>query len=294
MLRIRRDQLTYSFSASSEPVATIDPGERVVFETYDASTGRIRVAEDLAHYLRVRDAHKVNPAAGPIHIRGARPGDELVVTIERIELADQGYIRAAPGGFLDGIEEPAVVIVPVVDGELHLPGGLRLPARPMVGVVGTAPAEGTVYTAVPGPQGSNLDCNAIAIGARVHLPVNVAGALLALGDVHAAMGDAEISGTGVEINAEVTATIDLIVGGARGRPWIETSDAIVTTANAPTIEAAARLAVNDLIGLLRDRLAVSRVEAYMLVSAYGDVRIGQACGGLDATAYVRFPWAGAS
>ncbi|HLZ10368.1 MAG TPA: acetamidase/formamidase family protein [Chloroflexota bacterium] len=291
MLRVRRDQLTYSFSASSVPVAAIDSGDQVVFETYDASTGRIKVAADLGKYLLVRDSRKVNPAAGPIFVRGARPGDELVVTIERIDLADQGYIRAAPGGFLEGIEEPEVVIVPVVGGELRLPGGLRLPVRPMIGVIGTAPAEGIVYTAVPGPQGSNLDCNAVAVGAKVHLPVHVAGALVALGDVHAAMGDAEISGTGVEINAEVTATIDVGSGRAPARPWIETSDSIVTTASAPTIDAAARSAVNDLIDLLRDRLPVSRSEAYMLVSAYGDVRIGQACGGLDATVYVRFPWA---
>lgn len=291
MLRIRRDQLTYSFSAASVPVATIGPGDRVVFETFDASTGRIRVPEDLASYLRVRDMQKVNPAAGPLFVRGAQPGDELVVTIEQIDLTDQGYIRAAPGGFLDGIEEPTVVIVPVVDGILHLPGGLRLPIRPMVGVIGTAPAQGIVYTAVPGSQGSNLDCNAVTVGARVHLPVNVAGALVALGDVHAAMGDAEISGTGVEINAEVTATIDVLPGNALGRPWIETPDAVVTMANAPTIDEAAHLAVNDLMALLRERLVVSRAEAYMLVSAYGDVHIGQACGGLDATAYVRFPLA---
>ena len=291
MLRILRDQLTYSFSSDSVPVASIDAGDRVTFETYDASTGRIRVPEDLARYLRVRDMQKVNPAAGPLFVRGAQPGDELVVTIERIELTDQGYIRAAPGGFLDGIEEPSVVIVPVVDGVLQLPGGLRLPARPMVGVIGTAPAEGIVYTAVPGPQGSNLDCNAITVGARVHLPVNVPGALVALGDVHAAMGDGEISGTGVEINAEVTATIELLPGQRRGRPWVETGDAVYTTANAPTIEEAAHLAVDELIALLRDRLAVSRAEAYMLISAYGDVHFGQACGGLDATAYARFPLA---
>jgi amidase len=289
VLRILRDQLTYSFSASSVPVATIEPGERIVFETFDASTGRIRLPEDLVTYLKVRDMRKVNPAAGPVFVRGARPGDEVVVTIERIDLTDQGYIRAAPGGVLDGIEEPTVVIVPVVDGDLLLPGGIRLPARPMVGVIGTAPAEGIIYTAVPGPQGSNLDCNAVNVGARVHLPVHVPGALVALGDVHAAMGDAEVSGTGVEINAEVTATIDLLPGRARARPWIETPDAIVSTASAPTLEAASRLAVSDLVDLLRERFPLTRAEAFMVVSAYGDVRIGQACGGLDATVYARFP-----
>jgi amidase len=289
MLRIRRDQYTYFFSPDLDPVVTIDPGERVVFETYDASTGRIRRPEDLEAYLKVRHPQKVNPAAGPIAVRGARPGDEVVVTIERIDLTDQGYIRAAPGGVVDGIEKPVAVIVPVVDNVLLLPGGIRLPARPMVGVIGTAPAEGVVYTAVPGYQGSNLDCNAIAAGARVHLPVHVPGALLALGDVHAAMGDGEVSGTGIEINAEVTATVDLTPGRGAARPWIETPTAVVTTASAPTIEVAVRLAVGDLVRLVGERYALSRAEAYTLVSAYGDVRIGQSCGGLDATVYVTFP-----
>lgn len=289
MLRIHRDQLTYEFSATTPPVASIDPGERVVFETYDASTGRIRRPEDLAAYLKVRDPRKVNPAAGPIFVRGAQPGDELAVTIERIELTDQGYVRAAPHGVVDGIEAPTAVIVPQIAGQLHLPGGIRLPARPMVGVIGTAPAAGVVYTAVPGPQGSNLDCNAIHVGACVHLPVQVPGALLALGDVHAAMGDGEVSGTGVEINAEVTATVDLLQGQLHARPWIETPDGFVSTGSAPTLEAAVRIAVDGLICLIQERRPVSRVEAYMLVSAHGDVRIGQSCGGLDATVYASFP-----
>jgi amidase len=289
MLRIRREQLIYGFSAEVPPVATIEPGETVVFETYDASTGRIRRPEDLAAYLAVRDPHKVNPAAGPIAVRGAAPGDEVVVSIERIDLADQGYIRAAPGGVAEGIPEPGAVIVPVVAGELHLPGGLRRPARPMVGVIGTAPATGVVYTAVPGPQGSNLDCTAIRVGARVHLPVQVPGAGLALGDVHAAMGDGEVSGTGVEINAEVTARIELRPGQAHPRPWIETPEAIISTGSAPTLEAAVRIAVDGLIGLLQERRPLSRTEAYMLISGYGDVHIGQSCGGLDATVYASFP-----
>lgn len=289
MIRIYRDQLTYEFSATTPPVATIEPGERVVFETYDASTGRIHEPEDLAAYLKIRDLRKVNPAAGPIRVRGAQPGDELVVAIERIDLAEQGYIRAAPGGVVDGIESPCAVIVPCVDGYLHLPGGIRLPARPMVGVIGTAPAEGVVYTAVPGPQGSNLDCNAIAVGARVHLPVQVPGALLALGDVHAAMGDGEVSGTGVEINAAVTATVDLLRGKTHARPWIETPTSTVSTGSAPTLEAAIRIAVDGLIQLIQERRSVSRVEAYLLISALGDVHVGQSCGGLDATVYAQFP-----
>ncbi|MCC6627943.1 MAG: acetamidase/formamidase family protein, partial [Chloroflexi bacterium] len=249
MLRITRDQHTYRFAADVPPVARLRPGQRVLFETFDASTGRIRMPADVHTYLAVRDPRRVNPAAGPIWVEGARPGDDLIVTIEAIRLADQGYIRAMPGAIIPGIDGPVAAIVPVVDGDtLLLPGGLRRPARPMVGVIGTAPSAGEVLTAVPGPQGSNLDCNLVRLGARVHLPVGVDGALLALGDVHAAMGDAEVSGTGVEINAEVEVTVELAPGAGRARPWIEVDGLIAATGSAPTLEAAVSLAVDGLVG----------------------------------------------
>jgi amidase len=294
MVRVPRDQYTYRFAPDVPSVARVAPGEQVVFETYDASTGRIRAAADVHTYLQVRDPRRVNPAAGPVWVEGARPGDELVVTIEAIRLTEQGYVRAMPGGrvLAEGIEGPVAVIVPVEDGAtLVLPGGLRLPARPMVGVIGTAPAEGEVLTAVPGPQGSNLDCNLVRVGARVHLPVHVEGALLALGDVHASMGDAEVSGTGIEINAEVTARVEVLPGAARSRPWIEVDGLIAATGSAPTLEAAVSIATDGLVTLLVERLGITRTEAFLLVSAYGDVHIGQACdpGGLDATVYACFP-----
>jgi amidase len=159
----------------------------------------------------------------------------------------------------------------------------------MVGVIGTAPPSGRVYTADPGPQGSNLDCNAIRVGSVVHLPVHVAGALFAIGDIHASMGDGEVSGTGVEINGEVQVKIDLAFCAARARPWIETADEIVATGSAPLVHEAIAMAVDGLTGLLVDRHGISRTEAFMLVSARGDVRVGQCCGGLDATAYAAFP-----
>jgi amidase len=288
--RVRRDQLVYAFAPDTPPVLTVAPGERFVVETYDASTGRIRVAEDLASYLQVRDPRKVNPAGGPIAVRGAGSGDELVVTIERIGLSDQGYVRAAPGGpVLPDVEGPRAAIVRVEGDDLIYPGGIRLPARPMVGVIGTAPARGVVYTADPAANGSNLDCNAIRVGARVHLPVNVAGALLCIGDVHASMGDGEVSGTGVEINGEVEASVELLPCGGHGWPWVETADEVVAVGSAPSVDAAIALAVDRLVRLMVERHNLGRTDAFMLVSARGDVHVGQCCGGLDATAYASFP-----
>jgi amidase len=288
--RVRRDQLVYAFAPDTPPVLTVEPGERFVVETYDASTGRIRAPEDLATYLAVRDPRKVNPAGGPIFVRGARTGDELVVTIERITLTDQGYVRVTPGGpVMPEVEGPRAIVVPVEGDDLVYPGGLRLPARPMVGVIGTAPAEGVVYTADPGPQGSNLDCNAIQVRARVHLPVWVEGALLGVGDVHASMGDGEVAGTGVEINGEVQIRVESLFCGSHGWPWIETDREVITTGHGSGVQDAINQAVARLVSLLGERHGLSRSDAFLVVSARGDVHVGQCCGGLDATAYASFP-----
>src|SRR5919112_4151808 len=255
MLRIPRDQLTYAFSATTTPVATVNPGDQFVVETHDTSTGRIHRTEDVPEFVRIRDPRKVNPAAGPVFIAGASPGDDLIVEILDIRLQPYGFVRVLAGaGVLQTGIEPDGVLMARIDGEHVVLGErMRLPLRPMVGVIGTAPADGLIYTAEPGPQGSNIDINAITVGARIHLPVHVPGALLAIGDVHASMGDGEVSGTGVEDAGEV--------------------------------------AVEELTQLLLKHLGVSRTEAFLLVSARGDVRIGQCARirGLDTTAYAMFP-----
>jgi amidase len=293
MLRIPRDQLTYYFSATTEPVATVAPGDQFVVETHDTSTGRVHRAEDMPDFVRVRDPRKVNPAAGPLFVEGAAPGDDLVVEILDIRLQPYGFVRvlAGAGVLQEGIEQAGVLMARIDGEQLVLSERFRMPLRPMVGVIGTAPADGVIYTAAPGPQGSNIDVNAVTVGARVHLPVHVPGALLAIGDVHASMGDGEVSGTGVEIAGEVTVRVDLVPGAASARPWIETGDDWVTTGSGPTLEHAVEMAVEELTRLLMARLGCSRTEAFLLVSARGDVRIGQCARirGLDATAYAVFP-----
>ncbi len=293
MLRIPRDRLTYEFSAETEPVAKVAPGTTLVLETHDTSTGRIHRAEDLPEFLRVRDPRQVNPAAGPIYIESSAPGDDLVVDILDIRLQPLGFVRVHAGaGVLRNDIAPNGVLMARVDGDHVVLGDkIRLPLRPMVGVIGTAAAAGVVYTAAPGAQGSNIDVNAITIGARVHLPVHVPGALLALGDVHASMGDGEVSGTGIEIGAEVTIRVDIVPGAAPTRPWLETPADWITTGSGPTLEDAVEMAVEELTRLLMAQLGIDRTEAFLLVSARGDVRIGQCARipGLDTTAYAMFP-----
>jgi amidase len=278
--RLTREQIVYALDRHHPPALEIDPGDEVVLETWDARTGTIRQDRDLLDH-----AHPLgtNPATGPIRVRGAEPGDVLAVDVLQIDLAESGFIAVKAGqGLLAHLApEYATRIVPVHDGAAWFGDRLRLPLRPMVGVVGTTPAGQAVSTGDPGPHGGNMDNRLLTTGARVYLPVLVEGALLGLGDVHGVMGDGEISFLGLEICAEVTVRIDLVkqggLPGFRSRALIETPESWVTTAEHLDMVQAARLAAEEMTALMQARLGLSFAEAYMLMSAVVDVQLCQCC-----------------
>ncbi len=287
---ITRDHIVYSLSREHPPALEIDQGGKVCFETYDARTGTIRSEGDLLDRPHPRGA---NPATGPVFVRGSKPGDTLCVEILDIQLASQGFIAIKRGvGILGHLAERYVTkIVRLENKSAHFDERIRFPVRPMIGVIGTAPAGEGVPTLYPGPHGGNMDHNDVKVGARVYLPVFVEGALFGLGDVHATMGDGEVTMTGLEVCAEVTVRVDLIKDESISRPWIETADAWISTGDAPKLADAITIACEEMAKLLQHKLSVSFEDAYLLMSAIGDVRISQACDPdrFPATIRVVFP-----
>ena len=188
------------------------------------------------------------------------------------------------------LKPPVARVFAVKDGVVHFSPTITFPARPMVGVIGVAPAGAPVASFYPGPHGGNMDINDIAVGAKVYLPVATEGALLWIGDVHASMGDGELTGGGIDIPAEVTVRAQVLPRLHWPRPWVETPDSWVTIANAPDVAEAIRLATADMATLLAQKLGVSREEGFILIGARGDARPGQCAElGMDATARVAFP-----
>jgi amidase len=292
MKRVARDQLTFRFAADVPPVLEVQPGETIEMESYDTTMGRVRTPEAVHAYAKIRDPKRVNPAAGPVYVSGAEPGDTLIAEILDIKLDDLGCLRIMPGdmGVLtEEMEKPYCRIVRIEGDRAIFSPEISFPVRPMVGVLATAPAEGEITTAVPGDVGSNMDHADIRVGTKVYLPVHVPGALFGLGDLHAAMGDGEITGNAIEISGLTTVRLDLLKGRRWPRPWLETASHWITTASAPTIEAAIKTGARDMVDFLTEKLGVNREDAYMLISARGDVRIGQSCGGVDATIRVLYP-----
>ena len=286
MKKIYRDTVTNSFDPAGTPVATIETGEEVVFETLDAAGGNIRSVGDALSVFLPRE--KANPATGPVFVEGAEPGDTLAVSILDIDVTGTGYGRVVKNGvIIDELEPPKANLTPVRSGRIEFNDRLSFEARPMVGVIGVAPADEAVHTFYPGSHGGNMDINVCRIGSTVYLPVRVGGALLCIGDVHASMGDGELTGGGLDISAIVTVKADIHRGVSWERPLIETNAGWCTFGHGPTLAEAVRLATSDMATLLARRLDMSREEAFILIGAAVDARIGQAAElGMDATAYL--------
>lgn len=290
MIRISRDHIVYSLDKMHPPVVTVDPGTEICFETWDARTGTVQKETDL---LVKPHPKGPNPATGPVAVRGAAVGDALLVEIRDIKLAPRGYtgIRPRQGVLGHLINEYRTKVLEIVDGMVVFNERIRFPVRPMVGVIGTAPAGEGVGTLHPGPHGGNMDHNHVRFGARIHLPVFVPEGLLALGDIHASMGDGEISITALEICGEVTARVDLVKGERIARPWIEFSDCWIATGDGPAIGDAIRVACEEMATLLQRQLGLSVDDAYLLLSIRGDVRVSQCAdpAAVAATARVVMP-----
>ena len=294
-LFLDRDEVHHHLGRDVPARATVDPGTHVIFATHDARGGRLKAPEDVIPTAPDFDAPghpRTNPVTGPVAVRGAEPGDALSVTIERIELDPVGFIIARPEwGVVKGVvPEMTARMLPVRDSAVEFGHGLRIPVRPNVGTIGTAPAGDGIPTILCGDHGGNMDSNAVAEGTTVHLPVRVPGGLLFLGDVHAVMSDSEAVGTGCEIGGRVTVRVDLAKGAARAWPWFETDELLIAYACAPTYEDAARLAMEEAIDMVSALHDLPRAEAFMLIGLAGHVRVNQSCGApIDVSVRVEVP-----
>ena len=273
MIRVARDQSVFSLSPYAAPVVHVRPGEAFVLETKDCFSDQVQAADTA---LGGVDWEQINPATGPEFVEGAEPGDVLSVRIERISIADRG-VMAVSGDFgvlSDQFEGIAFEMVDIEDGFARV-AGVRVPVQPMIGVIGVAPAGAPVACGSPGPHGGNMDTRLIGEGATVHFPVFVAGALLAAGDLHAAMGDGEICGTGVEIQGEVELTVELRKDLTISEPVVETGDVVAAVASAETLDEAAEQATRHMADLLQGRLHLTPMATSTLMSAAGHLQVSQ-------------------
>jgi len=274
VITLTKDHRVFVLGGETGPALRVPAGTRVRLETADCFDDQVRGPDDV---LDAIDWGRVNPATGPVYVEGAGPGDVLSVLIESVDTGAQGVMAVAPGFGVHGAEftEQVHRIVPIEDGTARIADGLAVPLRPMIGLIGVAPGGDPVPTASPGSHGGNMDTRLIGEGTVVYLPVAREGALFAVGDLHAAMGDGEICGTGVEVRGMVTVWLDVRRDLTIEEPVLETRDHVVTIASAETLDAAAEAATRHMTALLTDRLGLSLDIATMLMSAGGDLQVSQ-------------------
>ena len=144
----------------------------------------------------------------------------------------------------------------------------------MIGTIGCAPDFGSPTTSPAGDYGGNMDLKEVTEGNTVFLPVYVEGALLHLGDAHAAQGDGELCGTALEMAATVTMTIDLLKGGTIPRPRIRSKDEIMAVATGRPMERSVAQAYSDLILWMEEEFGVPRWDGLSLCTMVGEISVG--------------------
>lgn len=282
----------FGWDNSFVPAERVAPGSTILFHCHDSSAGQLGPSSTLQDVINL-DFGKINPVSGPIYIEGAEPGDAVKVTIDSFAPNPGGFGWTAniPGfGLLaDQFTDPALIVWKYDSASLEpaLWGDkAKIPLKPFAGTIGNALAEKGLHSVVPPRRvGGNLDIRDLAAGTTLYLPVEVAGALFSVGDTHAAQGDGEVCGTAIESPMDVVLTLDLVKGANLKTPRFTTPGPVTrhldaagyeaTTGIGPDLMAAARDAVSNMIDLLCATQKVSAVEAYMLCSTCGDLRISE-------------------
>ncbi len=252
----------------------VSDGERVIVETKDAFSNLVKSRKTRFEDLSMDD---VNPATGPIEIDGLRAGETLCVSIEKIKCGNKGVVMCSPelGILMNDVHKSRTMILTVKGNKAKFSEDLWIDLRPHVGVIGVSPAKGEFPTFYPGDFGGNLDTVEVCEGSRVYLPAFVDGGMVAMGDVHASMGDGEVCGTGIEVPAEITAKLSRDQELQLERPMIETRRSWITYAAAKTLDEAAKLATSDMVKFIMGKRCVDFENAYMLASIAADLKISQ-------------------
>ncbi|HTP01330.1 MAG TPA: acetamidase/formamidase family protein [Anaerolineales bacterium] len=284
MTKVTNNELFFAFDPALKPAARIRQGEDGVLETHDCFEGQIQTKDDLLDKL---DWSHVNPATGPVYIEGAMPGDILRVDLLEIKIGPQASMVAVPneGVLGDVITQMETTILKRDGDHLVFKDKLRVPTRPMIGVIGVAPAEGSVPNGTPGPHGGNMDCTLISQGNSVYFTVGVEGALFGAGDFHAAMGDGEIVVCGAEIPGELHFHAEVVPLKGLPTPFVETPELVATIFSAQTVDEASHGATHRMAEFLTGFVKLPLNDAGMLMSLVGQLKF---CQVVDPLKTVRF------
>ncbi len=294
--RVTRDQTTLYFDPAADPVIVVEPGEHIIVETADSLCGVVR--REAPRGFAIDDVVDrlggACPVTGPIFVRGAEPGDVLAVHLDRVHAAPAegtawtglftGFGALSHEAYsLQPALEPVTQLVPYSEKSAALKIGdrtARIPIHAFLGTVGVAPKRERRMSFSQSPEYlGDVDIPEVTAGATLVLPVNAPGALLALGDAHAAQGDGEITGAAIEIEADVE--LHCTVGRAEQMGYValpqlntDTTLGSIAGMQGNSLAECARAAYRDLVLRLSRYHAIPIRDAYQLLGQVGRLRVG--------------------
>jgi amidase len=270
--RLTADQFAVSFDRTLVPALEIDSGDMVSFETADVAYERLSKGESveaigLANFNRV---------TGPVFVRGAEAGDALKVEVLDVQVRRAWSVWLPDFGGLGAFtQDIGTREIPIRDGYCHISDTLKVPVAPMIGCIGVAPAEGSGSTFMPAyPFGGNMDLREMQQGTTVYLPVQVSGALLAMGDLHAAMGIAEPTWVSLEAAGEATLRISVVKQMPLAYPRLRVGTSTYFLGMNDDYKIAHQIALDAAFAYLTGELGMSAFDAYAYASARIDMRLG--------------------
>ena len=271
------------------PVARLKSGDILETNTVDAFGNVIQKPGDPLSLVKGD-----NPLTGPFYIEGAEPGDTLEVKILHLEVdSNQGVGAFAPGfGALNETTYTPMLHAPLPEKIWFYPidhatntatfhaldsdFSVKIPLHPFFGCIGVAPAGGEARSSiVPEAFGGNMDSPEASVRNTVYFPVNVSGALLYMGDGHAAMGDGEIAGTAIEVPLRARIQVNVIKGQKINWPRFESQDAIMTVGAYRPLDDCLRIAFTELVGWIHNDYGLSELDAYELLSKVAKIHLNE-------------------
>ena len=278
---MRRFNRTPCYSGPDDPEigqvrGVLELGETVIIETVGGADNDFEAAgETKAGMITSGESHRrYSRPGGPFEIKGIAPDEWVAIEIIDMEVGPYGFYRN--GGPNWGNWR---CVAPVRDGLIHFPPDFVVPVRPMIGVIQLESWAGNQID-----HGGNMDFNAIQPGSTVHIRAQKPGGFLSLGDVHARMGDGELTGAGVEIDSAVTLKVDRSPGFPNSSPVVETTRMVesaeeyLTSARGDSWAEVLRSAWTEMVTLIVDRYDTSVEYANMIVGTIADARPGFATG----------------
>ena len=273
----------------AEPVGRVAAGEILETDTLNCTEHCAGIPAD-----KLELARSSNLLTGPFFIEGAEPGDTLAIEFLELRVnGPEGWGEIFPGFGAINSTHYTPMLNPDLPGRrwayaIHQENGtatyqahdsnfsVQIPLRPFLGCVGVAPALGeTRSSLVPAEFGGNMDASESSVGNTLYLAVNVPGALVYVGDGHAAMGDGEVGGTAIEVPMHARLRFHVIKGSANAWPRWENQNELMAAGIYRPLDDSLRIAFTELVHWMHSDYGLSEMDAYELLSKVATVHVAE-------------------